>query len=168
VLELEALRQQAMVDTGLEDFGDPAFYEALERLLEALHTEARLNEFGHMRAEMTILDGLSRRLEIEDYLTSHPEVGEQQVSNPCHRHRPNFLQRGTRQPDRARFNKLLADQRRLVALGMRSPFDAGRMARFNHSPNVCFEAVEVQAQRRRNQLRFFKSNGCHVSRSTSC
>lgn len=82
MLELEALRQQAMVDTGLEDFGDPAFYEALERLLEALHTEARLNEFGHMRAEMTILDGLSRRLEIEDYLTSHPEVGEQQVERP--------------------------------------------------------------------------------------
>ncbi|HBQ40855.1 MAG TPA: sulfotransferase, partial [Halieaceae bacterium] len=82
MLELEALRQQAMVDTGLEDFGDPAFYEALERLLEALHTEARLNEFGHMRAEMTILDGLSRRLEIENYLTSHPEVGEQQVQRP--------------------------------------------------------------------------------------
>jgi len=82
VLELEALRQQAMLDTGLEDFGDPAFYEALERLIEALHSEARLNEFGQMRAQMTIADGLARRLEIEDYLKRHPEVGEQPVQRP--------------------------------------------------------------------------------------
>ena len=82
MLELEALRQQAMLDTGLEDFGDPAFYEALERLIEALHSEARLNEFGQMRAQMTIADGLARRLEIEDYLKRHPEVGEQPVQRP--------------------------------------------------------------------------------------
>ena len=82
MLELEALRQQAMLDTGLEDFGDPAFYEALERLIEALHSEARLNEFGQMRAQMTIADGLARRLEIEDYFKRHPEVGEQPVQRP--------------------------------------------------------------------------------------
>ena len=82
MLEIESLRQQAMLDTGLEDFGDPAFYEALERLLDALLTEARLNEFGQMRAEMTILAGLGKRLQIQDYLAAHPEVADEPVQQP--------------------------------------------------------------------------------------
>jgi len=82
VLEIESLRQQAMLDTGLEDFGDPAFYEALERLLDALLSEARLNEFGQMRAEMTILAGLGKRLQIQEYLSAHPEVADEPVRQP--------------------------------------------------------------------------------------
>lgn len=82
MLEIESLRQQSMLETGLEDFGDPAFYEALERLLDALLTEARLNEFGQMRAEMTILAGLGKRLQIQDYLTAHPEVADVPVRQP--------------------------------------------------------------------------------------
>lgn len=82
MLEIESLRQQAMLETGLEDFGDPAFYEALERLLAALLTEARLNDFGRMRAEMTILAGLSKRLQIQGYLSAHPEVTTIPVRQP--------------------------------------------------------------------------------------
>ncbi|WP_162300009.1 sulfotransferase family protein [Kineobactrum sediminis] len=82
MLEIESLRQQAIAETGLDDFGAPAFYEALERLLDALHTEARLNDFGRMRAEMTIVAGLGKRLQIEHYLGEHPQVADEVIRRP--------------------------------------------------------------------------------------
>ncbi len=74
VFEVDALLDRARVKTGLADFGDGEFLEPLARLVEALEGEARLNDFGRMRAELTLLSGLTIRLRIQEYLQRHPDV----------------------------------------------------------------------------------------------
>ena len=81
-MEKAQLLQAAVEQTGLEDFGDEAFHEPLDRLLLALSNEAHLNDFGRLRAQMTISAGLCKRLEIENYLASHPEVADETILRP--------------------------------------------------------------------------------------
>ena len=82
MLEIEQLLQAARDQTGLSDFGGDDYREPLERLVNALNTEARLNDFGRIRAQMTINAGLTTRLQIVDYLKTHPEVRDEQVVKP--------------------------------------------------------------------------------------
>lgn len=72
----------AQQETGLSDFGDPGFQQPLDLLIESLNAEARLNDFGKLRAQMTINSGLVNRLKIVDYLGRHPDVLEQEVARP--------------------------------------------------------------------------------------
>ncbi len=81
-LDKQHLMAAAAAEAGLDDFGDPSFHEPLERLLWALENEARLNDFGRLRAEMTIHAGLLTRLQILDYLQRHPDVKDQPVTRP--------------------------------------------------------------------------------------
>lgn len=82
MLEIEQLLQAAREQAGLSDFGGDDFREPLQRLVNALNTEARLNDFGLIRAQMTINSGLVTRLAIVDYLKNHPEVRDEQVVKP--------------------------------------------------------------------------------------
>ena len=82
MFEVEQLLQAAREQTGLSDFGGDDFREPLERLVAALNTEARLNDFGRLRAQMTIDAGLATRLAIVDYLENHPEVRSEEVVKP--------------------------------------------------------------------------------------
>ena len=79
---VEQLLQEARDTTGLADFGDDDFREPLERLVLALNAEARLNDFGKIRAQMTIASGLGSRLRIHDYLQQHAEVHDERVTRP--------------------------------------------------------------------------------------
>ena len=82
MLEIDELLQEATEQTGLSDFGDDDFREPLERLVKALNIQARLNDFGRLRAQMTINAGLTTRLAIVDYLKSHPQVRAERVVKP--------------------------------------------------------------------------------------
>ena len=82
LLNKEELVQAAIEQSGLSDFGGHDFAEPLERLVNALNTEARLNDFGKLRAQMTIASGLSNRLKIQDYLKTHPQVRDEVVARP--------------------------------------------------------------------------------------
>ena len=82
MFEVEQLLQEARDSTGLADFGDDDFREPLERLVLALNTEARLNDFGKIRAQMTIASGLANRLRIHEYLQQHVQVREERVTRP--------------------------------------------------------------------------------------
>ena len=82
MLDKKTLIAAAQEQTGLNDFGDGSFEEPLERLIEALNTEAQLNDFGQLRAQMTIDAGLVNRLEIVDFLKAHPDVESQEVRRP--------------------------------------------------------------------------------------
>jgi len=82
LFEVEQLLQEARDSTGLADFGDDDFREPLERLVLALNTEARLNDFGKIRAQMTIASGLANRLRIHEYLQQHVQVREERVTRP--------------------------------------------------------------------------------------
>ncbi len=82
MLDRDQLLQAAVEQTGLSDFGGDEFREPLDRLVRALNSEARLNDFGGIRAQMTIASGLSNRLKIQDYLQQHPQVRDEVITRP--------------------------------------------------------------------------------------
>ena len=82
MLDKDQLLQAAVEQTGLSDFGDDDYLEPLERLIDALNNEAQLNDFGTIRARLTIAAGLSNRLKIQEYLKYHPQVRDEVVVKP--------------------------------------------------------------------------------------
>jgi len=82
MFDVEELLVQASAETGLQDYGRDDFLEPLGILVNALNTEANLNDFGEMLAGMTLQAGLCDRLRIHDYISRHPDVLELKVERP--------------------------------------------------------------------------------------
>jgi hypothetical protein len=82
VLELEAVLAEAQRRTGLDDFGDPAFLEPLERLLRSLREEARLNDVGVAMQFERNVGLLVNRLRTEDAFRRHPEIEDEALAQP--------------------------------------------------------------------------------------
>ena len=80
--EIDQLIDAAAKETGLSDFGKDDFLEPLERLTQALVSQARLNDFGLLRANMTIQSGLVNRLRIQDHLLKNPLVCDEEIKSP--------------------------------------------------------------------------------------
>jgi hypothetical protein len=76
------LEEGACAATGLEDFGSSYYREGLERIVDALNTEADLNDIGRVIQHATISNALIQRLKIEDTYTQHPEIDDQVVGGP--------------------------------------------------------------------------------------
>jgi hypothetical protein len=76
------LEDGACAATGLDDFGSSYYREGLERIVEALNTEADLNEMGRVIQHATISNALIQRLKIEDAYRQHPEIDDQEVGGP--------------------------------------------------------------------------------------
>jgi hypothetical protein len=81
-LDPERLIAIAVRRTGLEDFGDPSFREALARLVEALEGEAALTTLGRIIARRDLLRLLEGRLRMESVLGAHPEIEAAAVPTP--------------------------------------------------------------------------------------
>lgn len=79
---VQTLLQAARSETGLDDFGPDTFREGLEVLVDALRREARLNALGEQVLCERILGHLKQRLQIEDWYRRHPEIDEQDISQP--------------------------------------------------------------------------------------
>jgi len=58
--------------TGLDDFGPESFRPGLDRLVDGLEHEARLNEVGEAVAPTTVLGHLTNRLQVTDWHRRHP------------------------------------------------------------------------------------------------
>lgn len=82
MLDTQQLIAAAVEHTALDDFGGDDYLEPLERLVDALNREARMNEFGEIRARMTIGSGLNNRLRIQHYLKAHPAIESEVVTRP--------------------------------------------------------------------------------------
>ncbi len=80
--DADELEQAACAATGLEDFGSPYYREGLERIVDALNTEADLNDMGRVIQRATISNALIQRLKIEDTYARHPEIEDQVVGGP--------------------------------------------------------------------------------------
>lgn len=76
------LLDQAKAATGLENFGDDGFRKGLEILVDSADREANLNDAGRAALDGQVVMLLSRRLEIEDWYTRHPEIDEQEIVAP--------------------------------------------------------------------------------------
>lgn len=72
----------AIESTGLDDFGEDCWQEALDNLLDSLVQTAELNETGVMVAGGGVVTDLSNRLMIQEWRRTHPDVAEQQIVRP--------------------------------------------------------------------------------------
>src|SRR5438067_2171900 len=67
---------------GVDDFGQGEFFEALSRLLESCHKEARLNFVGKVALKTNILQTLCSRLRMQQDRQLHPEIARQEIREP--------------------------------------------------------------------------------------
>ncbi len=81
-MNIDAMVDAACERTGVDDFGDDTWREGLEVLVEALDTEAALNDMGVAALTDQIVTFLVNRLEIERWYADHPEIDEQQIVAP--------------------------------------------------------------------------------------
>ena len=78
----DELEDGARAATGLDDFGSPYYREGLERTVEALNTEADLNEMGKVIQHATISNALIQRLKVEETYKRHPEIDDEVIGGP--------------------------------------------------------------------------------------
>jgi hypothetical protein len=81
-LDAEALLDQAAERTGLDDFGDRWFERPFGILLEALRTEAQLNEAGRFSAARQFQHVLRDRLLAQMWFERHPEILARPLKRP--------------------------------------------------------------------------------------
>ena len=81
-LDEQSLLDAARRSTGLEDFGDDDWIEPFHVLVESLDNEAELNLIGRLRTRSELLQLLQARLEIEETYKRHPEIEEEEISQP--------------------------------------------------------------------------------------
>ncbi len=81
-LDPDELVQAARAVDGLVDFGDDSYREPLERMAWSLEHEADLNEVGRAVLCQRLVDILSTRLRVQDYLKRFPEIREEEIREP--------------------------------------------------------------------------------------
>ncbi len=74
VLTTSSLLDRARQRTGLADFGDPTFLEALERFVDSCRRTAELNDTGLKVLPKVLVRHLVNRLYVQDHLRQHPEL----------------------------------------------------------------------------------------------
>ncbi len=78
-----ALINTACQQTGLDDYGaDERFLEAMTRWLSSVASEGRLNAVGVAAVQGNVMRVLMTRLRFYDDLKKHPEILEEDVSDP--------------------------------------------------------------------------------------
>ena len=65
-----------------DDFGSPYYREGLERTVEALNTEADLNDMGRVIQHATISNALDPTPQDRGHLRQHPEIDDEVVGGP--------------------------------------------------------------------------------------
>jgi Sulfotransferase family len=81
-LDENSLLNSAIATTGLEDFGSDEWREPFSILIKSLEEEADLNLMGRIRTRSELLHSLEARLRIEDTYKRHPEIEDQEITQP--------------------------------------------------------------------------------------
>jgi len=76
------LEDGARAATGLDDFGSSYYREGLDRTVDALNTQADLNDLGQVIQHATISNALIQRLKIIDAYKAHPEIADEVIDGP--------------------------------------------------------------------------------------
>jgi len=76
------LKDAAIEQTGLNDFGDDSFEEGMAILLSSLREEGRLSPRGEVFIYGRITGYLGQRLQVEDWYRRHPEIDEAPILEP--------------------------------------------------------------------------------------
>jgi len=81
-LDEKTLLDKACAQTGLDDFGDDSFREALQVLLQAFETEAELSFVGRICVHGDTVRLLSNRLRLLADRRRHPAIGAEVIRRP--------------------------------------------------------------------------------------
>lgn len=81
-LTIDRAMAEARRETGLSDFGDDPFAEALAKLCECAVTELEFTDMGALSFQSTIVRFLVNRLRLQKDLKDHPEILEEDVDDP--------------------------------------------------------------------------------------
>jgi len=81
-LSLDQLEEQARQATGLSDLGEETWREGAIRLVDGLNREARLSDVGQVIAASDIVDYVSSRLRVVDWVNRNPEIKTRDVRPP--------------------------------------------------------------------------------------
>lgn len=81
-LDGAALMAAAKSETGLDDFGAGDFGARLDLLCRAMTDEGGFNSAGILQQHTLILGLLKNRLLVEDLITRHPEILEEEITAP--------------------------------------------------------------------------------------
>jgi hypothetical protein len=81
-LQRDRLLEEACSRAGSDDLGEPTWSEGLDRVLDSLVEEARLNEIGVEVAAADVLTYLGNRVAITAWRNDHPEVAAGAVTTP--------------------------------------------------------------------------------------
>src|SRR5262252_5568633 len=76
------LAETAKRRSGLENFGEGDFFEALSRLIESCQHEARLNLIGKIALKTDVLETLCVRLQMERDRQLYPDITRQEIRDP--------------------------------------------------------------------------------------
>jgi hypothetical protein len=83
ILDVDAVLAEARQRTdGLDDLGSGPFTEPLQRLLDSLHSEARLNAIGQIIAKERILGHTVNRLLYVNDRKRFPDIAKQSIRKP--------------------------------------------------------------------------------------
>jgi len=82
MVDVEDLKDEAIRQTGLTDFGEDSFEEGLAILVTSLANEARLNARGEVFIYGRITGHLAQRLQVEDWYRRHPEIDHTPIAAP--------------------------------------------------------------------------------------
>lgn len=81
-LELSQLTDQALRATGLADFGDATWREGAERLISDLNDRGALNDVGLVIAGSDVVEYLSNRLRVVDWVKRNPSIADEDIRPP--------------------------------------------------------------------------------------
>ena len=81
-LDPDALAEAARAQTGLDDFGSPDYEARLGTLCRAMGEQGGFNDAGIMQQHTLTVGLLKNRLLIEDLLSRHPEILDEEIAAP--------------------------------------------------------------------------------------
>jgi hypothetical protein len=82
VIIRDQLLDQAQQTSGLHEFGDVPFLEALDALVDSLNRDARLNDEAADGAARMLIGVLVKRLRLVDDRARHPDIAEEVITAP--------------------------------------------------------------------------------------
>lgn len=81
-LTAASLIDQAIANTGLEDFGEGRWRVHFDILVEAIDREARLHLAGRMLTRLELVNYLETRLRVVEAYRQHPEIEAEAIDRP--------------------------------------------------------------------------------------
>ena len=79
MLDSSKIKNEAMKQTNLENFGNPLFLEGFESLIQSINHEADLNDIGLESQKYRLTGVLANLLMIEEACIKHPEILKEEI-----------------------------------------------------------------------------------------